>query len=339
MKLSIYLCLATVVWLVIQPVAQADENTSYAFLVGVQHYSKGESKGRYASLPYTPRDLLKMRDILLKIGFKDENIRIYSDATSLVDSSKEVEEIDYHYYPRLAAAEIEEQLGNFMRQIKEGDTLVVYLTGHGGVVKKHRYFAVNATKPRLLSTFLGVDTLLKLMGEEAPYANKLLVMDTCANPVLNPQSSAIPTTEPPDYLRVEQMYSSKLEKVSRFDHKIKMSVFTFYLIKALQEANKYPFGNMDQEITTDELIKYVKKHVPKHRNSGFQSDRNQGQLPSELLDRLEENTPQEPDGISIEAFAIATVPSGECYQALSRKKGESREAHSARIERCLARYE
>lgn len=223
---------------------------SLAILIGFQNYKN--SGGSFGPLPFTAQDLMSMRNSLLDIGFRKEQIVIYSDA----DEPRNLEpydEVSFSYLQSPTAPDMMGKISDFIskRTFRRGDVFLVYLTGHGGTFEKRRYFALPTTRPDQLSSYLSIDELLNNLYL-VQKAHPLLLVDTCAN-LLTKKGYKI-QMEPEVLDSVNRIFSSDLHTVSRFDEKLSKSVFTHYLSDSLVKN----YAN-SRDVLTD-----VQERVPLH---------------------------------------------------------------------------
>lgn len=345
-RIFAYWFFASVVIFIVSPTLKAVEGKKYAFLIGLKDYHKGVNRERnggnserFGQLPFTANDLSKVYKSLLGLGFEKENIRIYFDAKDLEEMAFSQEEsvvinrID-NMQSHIVLKNLRDFIENDTNNIGRGDTLLVYLTGHGSVFNNLRYFAVRTTDPESEETYISIDKIVMNMSF-AYGANKLLLVDACANKNLETNFGSRGDRTLINTVDIYQIFSSHIGQVSRFDPDplIKMSVFSYYLVKAFQEAdNKYQIGDHDNKVETDEIYDYVKDKVSAHPIPNYDNNT------TNLIPSLQKKTLQIPDQLSKGgAFSIGYV-FNEC-NSFKQKMNESSDEHSKRINYCISQYE
>ena len=247
------------------------QDNYFALMFGVTNYHKGRAANQFAELKYSNNDLRDVNSALIKSGFKEENIEIYTDEILYINEDEKIEipnsyavlseKIDKEY--------ILETISNFIIQHKvdENDLFLVYLTGHGGIVGDSRLFVTSDTSLTVSSSYLKIDEVLERLSNESPGSKQILVVDACANQLYGVKNHKEVIVYGYGNKVADQLYSSKLEQASRFDSDIGNSVFTHYFSMALKNSKPGQLGyngNGDRYITTRELFGFTKKYVAQH---------------------------------------------------------------------------
>lgn len=236
-----------------------------ALLIGTGHYQAGRGKGAFRDLPAVANDLNAMGLALTSIGFQT---KIYSDLDVPGDSSLSFRsplvagESPVLPVTTLHIARIVEQLLDSLEQSTERTLLVVYLSGHGGILgKSDRVVALPDSEPGSPDSFFRVRKLLNSLAERAPNTDKYLIVDACAGP-LGKRSDDLVTRideELPPYV-----FSSRLGESSYIDPEKNQSVFTFYLVQAIVRAKELNLLESDGTLDTDAIRAYLYAKVPLH---------------------------------------------------------------------------
>ncbi|HEY6878593.1 MAG TPA: caspase family protein [Polyangiales bacterium] len=315
--------------------AFANAGRRVAVLVGITNYSRGDNNGRLGDLPYTVNDLLAVRSALLGAGFKPEDIAIYIDSSEPLPDDADGNEIGFSELTRGDAVEVVRRIRDLAQEKASdaADTLVVYFTGHGASRGANRYFALRNSLFDWVDSFVSIDAVLAALGEVSA-ARKVIIGDMCATGLISAVNPGTVVTA--QHVNADQMYSSKLGTVSRFDNVLHKSVYTHYLVEGLRNADRPPDGDADSEVTTYELNRYLKRRVPKHVVGSYAADRERRKLPPDLIARMESPDTQIPD-FDMEGDVVLVETAGECADH-DRRPDESEEDHKNRVDRCFARF-
>jgi len=240
-----------------------------AVLIGLGEYETGRNKGVFRNLPVVSNDLEAVGKALLKLGF--EEILIFSDQKKPLGSP-------FDYRPvllpeqllensaRVSAADIERIITQLLEKVhKSGskDLLLIYFTGHGGVFgKADRVLALPQSEKSVRGSYYRVRALLNNLADKAPTADKLLIVDACADEL------GISGNEGPGTRMEEELppflFASRAGEAAFYDKKLGMSVFTYYFVDALVRAEELLLGDGDGSIDNFGILEYLNKFVPRH---------------------------------------------------------------------------
>jgi len=300
-------------------------SSSVAILIGFQNYHN--SGGAYGPLPYTVHDLLSVRRSLLDIGFDEEKIIIYSDV-DVPQSLDPYDEVEFSILESPDAELIVDKIKDFAlgKPFQNNDVFLVYMTGHGGIYKNTRVFALPSTRPDRIRTFVAVNDVISEMSQIDNNAHPLLIIDTCANP-LREGARAPVIIEQHVLDTVNRIFSSDLGEVSRFDESLSDSVFTHYLSDSLLKHHEN-----SREVLTD-----VQKRVPRHPIPSLSLEQRE-MLPNSLVDALTSQTQQTPQGHMRTNFNIGTKSSRYETKCLDQfKNNKTGEEATEELIECLQR--
>lgn len=161
---SVLFALATAVLVAAEP-----EGKKYALLVGVKRYSDGTG---LRNLDYTENDVNAMAQVLEKQGYR---------VTILTREQAVKQDKDFL---RPTAKNIREHLAALTKACKDGDTLLVAVSGHGAHLKSTNrlYFCPQDTDLKDEKTLLSVDDVMAAFdGKNCLASSKVLIMDACRN--------------------------------------------------------------------------------------------------------------------------------------------------------------
>ena len=135
----------------------------YAVLVGVSEYLEENT------LPSAPNDAEALRDVLLHIGYLPENIVCLTSGANL------------QTLPIKSTIEI--KIKEILAKAKPGDTVIIFLTGHGLEVKGQPQFCPSDTRKGsslddLMSTTVSINDILKSF-QSCRATFKLMIVDAC----------------------------------------------------------------------------------------------------------------------------------------------------------------
>lgn len=224
-----------------------------AILFGFEKYEGGEGKGVFRNLPFATNDLESVATALHDIGF--DRIEIFTDARQPRASLFQYRSI------RPDKGTLENQIVEFLNTLpndsKQKSLLLIYFTGHGGVFNQaDRMLALPDTKDGVDSSYAEVWKILEMMTNKATNADKLLVIDACADK-LGP-GQGYHSGLPPEAF-AEYLFSSRIGQMSFFDRELQQSIFTHYFVDAL-----YDIRAQHGKVTLEKVYSYVKDFVPTH---------------------------------------------------------------------------
>ena len=222
-------------------------DTKWAIVIGINNYRNAPS------LQYAVQDAKTIRQMLLKLGFSEDNIIcLYDENATKVN----------------ILAEITEHL---TRKAKLNDALVIFFAGHG-VTQEENGRMVGYWVPwdgdfsRTMNTCIST-SLIKQLSEQLPCKHVLLLVDCCYSGFALQRSAGLsPTTK--GYLDI--ITSKQARQIITAGGKEEKAVevlghglFTEILVDGLSGP-----GDLDSDglITATELGSYVKKRVSVRSN-------------------------------------------------------------------------
>ena len=235
---------------------EAATGTKYAILIGVNKYV------RMNQLRYAKNDIEALRDELLKIGFEDKNVyTLTCDGEPKNQPTKE---------------NIENIVSFVLEHAKEGDVVIVSMSGHGVEVEggEARFCPpdTNPTTPaRILDTTVSIQSIVDAL-EQSKATFKLMIVDACRNDpflVRNAGVSPLQTLADPP-AGVMQLRSSRSGQVSWEDPNLKSGVFTHHLVEGLR--GKAADG--EGRITLMGLATYTMRETPTYVFREFRERQN-----------------------------------------------------------------
>jgi uncharacterized caspase-like protein len=225
---------------------------NYALLVACQEYDEKELK----SLQFTRNDILALYDVLLDSGFKKDNIVLMHDKQPV------------DFVPE--AKRIRRELKLLLGGLREDDTLIVALAGHGVQFKnsQKQYFCPRDAELKDPSTLIALDELYKEL-KVCKAKRKLLLVDACRNDPLSKlarsraevevESVSRPQTEPvPE--GIVALFSCSAGQES-FEHPdIKHGIFFYHVLQGWKGAA----ANKNGQVTLGTLSDYVQEETTRY---------------------------------------------------------------------------
>lgn len=225
----------------------------YALLVGVRNYDKNELK----NLKYSEPDITEMAQVLLKSGYRPENVVLMTQTTGAEDD---------RFLPR--AAEIRRELRLLLKGLSENDSVIIGFAGHGVQFKNETevYFCPAGTRLADRETLVSLTEVYAEL-EKCPAHFKLLISDACRNDPLTSNARSLDMVKLESLTRpqkktppggVAALFSCSSGELAFEHEQLKHGVFYHFLIKGLQ-------GDADTDgdgiVTLPELEGYLKKRV------------------------------------------------------------------------------
>jgi hypothetical protein len=257
------------------PAYVAAEDVRMAYLIGLGHYQRGQSKGTFRDMRMpVVKDIEAMGNALFKIGFTEQNITVLTDGEQPIGSSLTYRTPLTSIDPVGAPV----ALGHFTRAVSDAlldleerrarGLIIFYFSGHGGMItpengkdkEGERVLAFPNSHSDDPDSFARVYELLEKLAQRAPDVQKVLIVDACASKL-----QAKPTTRTQSR-SVEGLpvhfFSSRLGQPSFVEPMSQSSLFTSVLADALVNADKLGEGNADGFIDAEEVKSYIERHFP-----------------------------------------------------------------------------
>ena len=237
----------------------AEAQTKYAVLVGVKEYVSGDN------LNYPADDVESLQTVLLQIGYKPENIICLTSNNPLKTQPLKVN--------------IDEAIESVLAKAKEGDTVIIFMSGHGLDVNGQPQFCpTDTTKTdlleRVMATTVSINSILKQFSE-CKATQKLMIVDACRNdPTAKLPAGTLPmpplVSPPKGGILVQSCDKGETSIESKV---YKRGIFSYALLQGLCGAAKDPDG----DITLQTLIAYTTK-----RTQAVAKEHNHKQTPTML---------------------------------------------------------
>jgi len=227
-----------------QKVPSSLYNNSRALLVGVNRFIDPN----FNSLPYVEKDIEKLEEVLIDNKFEVIKLKGKITHKHIVESIEDV----------ILASNTD-------------DRLIIYFSSHGFQDKFSKSigyiscFDCEKERPTNCINLNYLDFVVKRCRDKK-IKHILIIVDSCFSGL----GIILKNTKYPDIVKIatkqgaHMMTSGMYDQVSQIDHKLKMSTFTFYLIKGLSGAADY---TNDEIITISELLVYVQYEVARETNS------------------------------------------------------------------------
>ena len=264
-RLSIAVLLAAS-W--VSPLSAADDADApapghkLALLIAVRQYNKNELR----PLQHTENDVNGLEKALKGAGYR---------RVVLMTQTLGAEET--RYLP--TGANIRKELRGILADRREGDSVVIALSGHGVQFqgKDEHFFCPADARLADRSTLISITDLYRDL-EKCGAGFKLMFVDACRNDPQSDNSKARAEVDlesvtrpqrqkPPGGLAV--LFSCSQGEKSFESSQLKQGVFFHYVLKGLEGAADY---NRDRRISLDELSLFVKSEVPEHVKEEFDAD-------------------------------------------------------------------
>ena len=247
------MCLAEAVnerGVAIVPKAEDDGAQKYAFIVAVSDYDTGIS-----NLQCTVKDARDFKEQLLKLGFEEQNIDLLTSEENFADLPLK--------------KKILSRYDNLLKRVKEGDWVVVYLSGHGVKLqgKEGSWFCPSDTDvENMAETTVSIDEMLqKLSDSKAGF--RWMIVDACRNipegskgifeGIKSPPAQVLETVaDPPKNIML--MQSCQPGQCSYEAVSVGNGIFTMSLLEAFSmEADK----DQDGTVKFSEIFQYVSERT------------------------------------------------------------------------------
>ena len=213
--------------------------TQYAILVGVSGYVDGND------LPSPPNDAEALRDVLLHIGYLPENVYC------LTSGSKT---------PTLPGKNIIEfTIDTVLSKAKPGDTVIIFLAGHGTVIKGESRFCpfdmISDSLDARVATSVSINDIMNdFRNCKATY--KLMIVVAC-----RPAEKLPPGVQPMKPLISPAEGVALIQSCSDGETSLELGmlqhgIFTYSLLEGFREAK-----DKDGEVTLAGLVAYTTKRT------------------------------------------------------------------------------
>jgi formylglycine-generating enzyme required for sulfatase activity len=239
-------------WLLAQ--SKTSRGAQYAFLVACSGYDRTELR----ELPFTINDIEGFRDALVATGFDPENIKVLHDKCG-----------QRRYLPE--KAKILHELSLLLAGLREEDSLVMALSGHGVHFKGDKTGFFCPIDARLDDK----TTLIPMEGSGGLFETlksckakkKLLVVNACRNDPASDLAQAAKKVELDDEDSdqvpegIAALYSCKAGQKSYFDSDRKRGIFFDHLIRAWKGEYRKEQQALDLEDVFHEVVRKTKADV------------------------------------------------------------------------------
>ncbi|MFN9717672.1 MAG: SUMF1/EgtB/PvdO family nonheme iron enzyme [Planctomycetota bacterium] len=234
----------------------------YAFLVGISGYDEKQLK----QLPYARADIIEFRDVLLQSGFRPENVVMLVDDLSALPKGGPAG----RFLPE--QKKIREELRILLPALEEEDELIIGLAGHGVQFKDETdpFFCPLDADLSDKSTLISLNWLYEQLefhedtGEGCKARARLLLVDACRKDpdsrirrnTNGPELASLTKpqlTEPPK--GVVALFSCAAGQEALEHDPLQHGVFFYHVLEGLRGKAD---GDMDQQITLDEVIAFTK---------------------------------------------------------------------------------
>lgn len=251
--------LATMGVFFVTPLMAADKGEGYAVLVGIRTCDKAKE---LRTLPYRESDVAELSRALHDIGFKKENITLFSRAGNGIGRRASP-----------TKEEIRKELNLVLQDRNSADMVVVALGGHGVRFKGDPdiYFCTADSQLADKSTMLSLKELYKDL-EDCKAALRFLVVDAFPKDPFS-KASKLPrdldvdgplhTPAPPKGVAI--LYSCSEDERSHDATKLRRGVFFHFLIEGL----KGEAANADGDVSVLALSDFVNRRVKSFVNVEF----------------------------------------------------------------------
>jgi Caspase domain/Protein tyrosine and serine/threonine kinase len=234
----------------------------WGVIVGVGEYEDSA----YAPLPTCTDDAKALARQLISCGYGSNHIRLLVDGGK--DKDPFIRELmgDNSRLSKPTKGNIIETLETVAKRTKSEDLLLFYHTGHGCQEKQEGYLvSYDGRSQSLQHTAVPIGTIKDIM-HKAPAQKKVIILDACRAETTSTTMKA-PQPMPPAFIErvFEQakglviLTSCGAEENSYVWEEKQRSVFTYYLLKALQNGDA-DFNGKDR-ISANDLYHYIRNGV------------------------------------------------------------------------------
>lgn len=224
-------------------------NNSKALLIGVKEYSKAFDK-----LPYIDNDIDNLQKVLKQRGV---------ESTKLSGNIK--------------TSSIKKHLYDFVNSSGKNDRLIIYISSHGytdpNLSNKGYIVSSDCKKSSPHSTCLSLDyfSLISDLAKRKGVKHLLIIIDSCFSGIgIVDKGKSNKSIEAVAYSSgIHMITAGRANQISRMEHELKMSTFTYYLVEGLAGNADLSGGEnykKDGIITLSELFIYVNNTVVKRTN-------------------------------------------------------------------------
>jgi uncharacterized caspase-like protein len=260
------------------PAGAQEVRDRYALLVGVRQYGKDELR----TLNYTENDIKELSQVLLRSGYRRENVVVMTQSTGAYDTD---------LLP--TAANIRTQLKLLLQDRTEAHSVLIAFAGHGVQFQNDQatYFCPAGAKLDDKGTLVSLSEVSQQL-EQCEAHFKIMLVDACRNDPLSESGARRATMNLPSMTRprkpvpaggVATFFSCSAGEVAFENSDLQHGVFFNYVIRGLQgEADM----NKDGQVTLFELADYVQLHV----SDFVRSEYKKRQMP-ELVNKTNVSTP------------------------------------------------
>ncbi|MDR1385629.1 MAG: caspase family protein [Planctomycetaceae bacterium] len=221
----------------------------HAILIGVDDYVQ------LAKLRFAKNDILALRDQLYKIGFDETNVYCLTCGG------------ETKYLP--TKENIQLYINTILESAKEGDTVLLAMSGHGIDEDQPRFCPMDAKEKDLLATTIPISDIFNSL-EKCKATFKLMLVDACRETPFATKSVAQVSTlqtlaNPPKGIVLFQ--SCGKGELSREDMEHQKGIFTHYLVEGLQGNAADKNGN----VTLLGLTSYVASKTKRRALEQYQA--------------------------------------------------------------------
>ncbi|MBA2393512.1 MAG: caspase family protein [Ktedonobacteraceae bacterium] len=234
----------------------------WGVIVGVGEYEDSA----YAPLPTCREDAKALARQLTSCGYGSNHIRL------LVDGGKDKDPFirqlmgDNSRLSKPTKGNIIETLETVAKRTKPEDLLLFYHTGHGCQEKQESYLVSYDGRSQALQHTAVPIAIIKDIMHKAPAQKKVIILDACRADVT---SNSMRAPQPMPLAFIERVFeqakglviltSCGAEENSYVWEEKRRSVFTYYLLQALQNGNA-DFNGKDR-ISANDLYHYIRNGV------------------------------------------------------------------------------
>ncbi|HBT76283.1 MAG TPA: hypothetical protein DEB39_05005 [Planctomycetaceae bacterium] len=231
-----------------EPAAEA-AGKKFAVLVGVDDYVE------FPRLQYTKNDTESLRDQLYEIGFEKQNVVTLTCGGAAKDLPTK--------------NNIEAVIGGVLNLAREGDIVVIAMSGHGIEMGGEPSFCpMDAREDHLSTTTVPIKTVFEAL-ERSKATYKLMIVDACRNNPFRSKNlghgaSVLQTIQNPPQ-GVMLLQSCARDEKSYEDDELRQGVFTHFLVEGLQGKA----ADKDGKVTFFGLFKYASEETQRRTLNQF----------------------------------------------------------------------